>query len=133
MRKMKNDCIILEDVICRSECSEKRMFCPRGIFPYWREIWLRRATGEPPAPGGRTLRNGPWESGSRPRVSFGLPVYNEERSIRRCLDSILAQDFSDFEVVVSDNASTDRTPEILAATPRATTGFESFETRRTWG
>lgn len=53
-------------------------------------------------------------SGARPRVSFGVPVYNEERSIRRCLDSILAQDFPDFEVVVCDNASTDRTPEILA-------------------
>lgn len=50
----------------------------------------------------------------RPRVSFGVPVFNEERSIRRCLDSILAQDFPDFEVVVCDNASTDGTPEILA-------------------
>ena len=54
------------------------------------------------------------ELAPRPRVSFGLPVYNEERSIRRCLDSILAQEFSDYEIVVSDNASTDRTPEILA-------------------
>jgi glycosyltransferase involved in cell wall biosynthesis len=54
------------------------------------------------------------ESAPRPRVSFGVPVYNEERSIRRCLDSILAQEFSDFEIVVSDNASTDRMPEILA-------------------
>jgi len=54
------------------------------------------------------------KSSSRPRVSFAVPVYNEEGSIRRCLDSILAQDFSDFEVVVCDNASTDRTPEILA-------------------
>jgi glycosyltransferase involved in cell wall biosynthesis len=51
---------------------------------------------------------------SRPRVSFAVPVYNEERSIGRCLDSILAQDFADFEVVVCDNASTDRTREILA-------------------
>jgi glycosyltransferase involved in cell wall biosynthesis len=51
---------------------------------------------------------------SQPRVSFGLPVYNEEAAIRRCLDSILAQDFTDFEVVVSDNASTDRTREIVA-------------------
>ena len=50
----------------------------------------------------------------RPRVSFAVPVYNEERSIRRCLDSILGQSFADFEVVVCDNASTDRTREILA-------------------
>jgi glycosyltransferase involved in cell wall biosynthesis len=49
----------------------------------------------------------------RPRISFAVPVYNEERGIRRCLDSILAQTFEDFEIVVSDNASTDRTWEIL--------------------
>ena len=48
-----------------------------------------------------------------PRVSFGVPVRNGEDCIAKCLDSILAQDHTDFEVVVSDNASTDRTPEIL--------------------
>ena len=48
-----------------------------------------------------------------PRVSFGLPVRNGEESIAKCLDSILAQDFIDFEVVISDNVSTDRTCEIL--------------------
>ena len=48
-----------------------------------------------------------------PRVSFGLPVWNGEATIRRCLDSLLAQDFTDFEVVVSDNASTDETSQIL--------------------
>lgn len=40
---MRNDCIILQDVTCRSECSTNRLFCPRGIYPFWREIWLRRA------------------------------------------------------------------------------------------
>jgi glycosyltransferase involved in cell wall biosynthesis len=49
-----------------------------------------------------------------PRVSFGLPVWNGEASIRKCLDSLLAQDFTDFEVVVSDNASTDGTGQILS-------------------
>lgn len=47
-----------------------------------------------------------------PRVSIGLPVYNGERYLRNNLDSLLAQTFTDFEVVISDNASTDRTPEI---------------------
>jgi hypothetical protein len=42
MMRMSNDCLILEDVICRSECSAKRLFCPRSIYPFWREIWLRR-------------------------------------------------------------------------------------------
>jgi glycosyltransferase involved in cell wall biosynthesis len=51
----------------------------------------------------------------RPRVSFAVPVYNEEHSIGRCLDSLLAQDFGDFEIVVSDNASTDRTREVALA------------------
>jgi len=43
MVRMKHDCIVLEGVICQSECSTGRLFCPRAIFPYWREIWLRRA------------------------------------------------------------------------------------------
>jgi hypothetical protein len=43
MLRMKHDCIVLEDVVCRSECSANRLFCPRAIHPYWREIWLRRA------------------------------------------------------------------------------------------
>ena len=42
MMTFGNECIILEDVICRSECSAKRLFCPRSIYPYWREIWLER-------------------------------------------------------------------------------------------
>jgi len=42
MIHMKNECIVLQDVICASFCSENRLFCPRRIFAYWREIWLRR-------------------------------------------------------------------------------------------
>ncbi len=40
--EMHSDCIILDDVWCRSECSSNRLFCPRAIYPYWREIWLER-------------------------------------------------------------------------------------------
>jgi len=47
-----------------------------------------------------------------PRVSVGLAVYNGENFIRAAIDSILAQTFTDFELVISDNASTDRTQEI---------------------
>jgi glycosyltransferase involved in cell wall biosynthesis len=47
-----------------------------------------------------------------PRVSIGLPVYNGERYLREALDSILSQTFRDFELIVSDNASTDRTEDI---------------------
>jgi|HigsolmetaAR206D_1030411.scaffolds.fasta_scaffold04372_5 hypothetical protein len=47
-----------------------------------------------------------------PRVSLGVPLYNAERYLEDCLDAILAQDYQDFEVIISDNASTDRTWEI---------------------
>jgi hypothetical protein len=43
MRKLSNDCIILDGVYCRSRFSDRRLFCPRSIFSYWREIWLTRA------------------------------------------------------------------------------------------
>ncbi len=48
-----------------------------------------------------------------PRVSLGLPVYNATRFLRECLDSILAQSFADFELIVCDNASTDDTVAIV--------------------
>jgi glycosyltransferase involved in cell wall biosynthesis len=47
-----------------------------------------------------------------PRVSIGLPVYNGERYLRECVESLLAQDFADFELIISDNGSTDRTEAI---------------------
>ena len=46
------------------------------------------------------------------RVSIGVPVYNGERYLAEALDSLLAQTFKDFEIVISDNASTDATAEI---------------------
>lgn len=47
-----------------------------------------------------------------PRVAIGLPVFNGENYLAEALDSILSQSFSDFELLISDNASTDRTAEI---------------------
>lgn len=47
-----------------------------------------------------------------PQVSIGMPVYNGERFIREAIDSLLAQTFTDFELIISDNASTDKTEEI---------------------
>lgn len=44
-----------------------------------------------------------------------LPVYNGEVWLKEAIDSILAQTWSDFEFVIVDDGSTDRTPEILAA------------------
>jgi glycosyltransferase involved in cell wall biosynthesis len=49
---------------------------------------------------------------SSPRVSIGLPVYNGEAFLGQALDSLLAQSYPDFELIISDNASTDHTQEI---------------------
>jgi glycosyltransferase involved in cell wall biosynthesis len=46
------------------------------------------------------------------RVSIGMPVFNGEKYVKDALDSILAQTFQDFELVISDNASTDHTQQI---------------------
>jgi hypothetical protein len=42
MLEIKNPCIILDTVACQARYSECRMFCPRSIYSYWREIWLER-------------------------------------------------------------------------------------------
>jgi glycosyltransferase involved in cell wall biosynthesis len=47
-----------------------------------------------------------------PRVSIGMPVYNGDRFLEEALKSLEAQTFRDFELVISDNGSTDRTEEI---------------------
>ncbi len=47
-----------------------------------------------------------------PRVSIAVPVFNGERYLRESLDGLLAQTFTDFELVIADNASTDGTEAI---------------------
>jgi glycosyltransferase involved in cell wall biosynthesis len=47
-----------------------------------------------------------------PLLSVGMPAYNSEKDIRSSLDAILSQTFSDFELIISDNASTDSTQSI---------------------
>ena len=42
MMVMKNECIMLEDVVCHACYAKYRRFCPRSIYAYWREIWLER-------------------------------------------------------------------------------------------
>jgi len=42
MMKVPNDCLILEGVYCQAHYSSDRLFCPRSIYSYWREIWLKR-------------------------------------------------------------------------------------------
>jgi glycosyltransferase involved in cell wall biosynthesis len=51
-------------------------------------------------------------SDNRALVSIGMPVYNGEQHIAQALDSLLAQDYDNFELVICDNASNDGTQEI---------------------
>ncbi len=48
----------------------------------------------------------------RPLVSIGMPLYDEECYLSEALESLLKQDFSNFEIIISDNASIDKTSEI---------------------
>jgi len=54
------------------------------------------------------------QSGKWPSVSILVPVRNEERNIRRLLESLLRQDYPDYEIVVVDDGSTDRTWSIVS-------------------
>jgi chlorobactene glucosyltransferase len=67
-------------------------------------------------------------SSHRPRITRGrmvsilVPARDEERNIARCLDSLLAQTYTNYEIVVLDDQSTDRTWEILCEYQRANPG-----------
>src|SRR5438093_98936 len=75
------------------------------LLPLARAVWaLRAAFVEPPVVD---------SSQSSPRVSVVVPARNEELAIGDCVRSLLAQRYSNFEVIVLDDRSTDRTPEIL--------------------
>ena len=49
---------------------------------------------------------------NNPQISVIVPVYNAEKWLRRCVDSILAQTFTDFELLLIDDGSTDGSPAI---------------------
>jgi hypothetical protein len=64
---LKTPAVILEGVYCQARYSAHRMFCPRSIFSWWREVWLERVSSE-------TLRRVPEDNGEQ-EVSrrVGLP------------------------------------------------------------
>jgi hypothetical protein len=51
MIEMKHDCLILDGVVCSGDRSAQRWFCPRAIYPFWREEWLRRIEAPTPTAG----------------------------------------------------------------------------------
>ena len=44
MIELPNDCVILDGVVCGAHFSHQRLFCPRSLYPFWREIWLKRVS-----------------------------------------------------------------------------------------
>jgi glycosyltransferase involved in cell wall biosynthesis len=58
------------------------------------------------------------DSRKPPKLSIIMPVYNSEKYLPETLDSILAQDFEDYEIVISDDQSTDRSLQISRAYAR---------------
>ncbi|MBD5364212.1 MAG: glycosyltransferase, partial [Bacteroides sp.] len=48
-----------------------------------------------------------------PKISVCIPMFNASRYLRECIDSILAQTFTDFELLIADDGSTDNSVEIV--------------------
>ena len=63
---------------------------------------------------------------SSPKVSIGFPVYNGENYVANALRGLLGQDFQDFELIISDNASTDRTQEVCLEIARQDSRVKYF-------
>lgn len=70
---------------------------------------------------------------SEPHISVGLPVFNGAAFLGAALDSILSQDTQDFEIVISDNASTDGTQELCEAYARVDRRIRVFRQARNIG
>ena len=62
-----------------------------------------------------------------------MPLYNAERYLEEALESLLGQSFDDFELVISDNASTDRTGDICRAYAEKDERIKYFCMRRNYG
>jgi hypothetical protein len=60
MIELKTDALTLDGVVCSGERSLNRWFCPRALYPYWREAWLERAD------------DGPTQSGPEPSEEMGV-------------------------------------------------------------
>jgi glycosyltransferase involved in cell wall biosynthesis len=67
-----------------------------------------------------------------PLVSIGMPVHNAERHLATAVESVLAQSFGDFELIISDNASTDGTEQIVQRYLQrdARIRYQRFDTNR---
>ena len=53
----------------------------------------------------------------KPKFSIIVPVYNTEKYLKRCLDSIKSQSFKDYEVIIVNDGSTDNSSDIISKYP----------------
>jgi glycosyltransferase involved in cell wall biosynthesis len=73
------------------------------------------------------------EMNSVPRLSVGLPVYNGENYLAESLDALLGQSYEDFELIISDNASTDGTADICHSYAKQDSRISYFRQARNIG
>ena len=78
-----------------------------------------------------------WARGAQrstgPRLSIGLPVYNGEDYLAESLEALLGQTYEDFELIISDNASTDGTADICRRYARQDSRIRYFRQSRNLG
>jgi glycosyltransferase involved in cell wall biosynthesis len=67
------------------------------------------------------------------KVSIGLPVYNGEKYLRQALDSIVSQSYRNFELIIVDNASTDKTQQICYEFARKDSRIKYYRNKRNIG
>jgi glycosyltransferase involved in cell wall biosynthesis len=82
-----------------------------GVFCYWLAAVYLSLRGSDKIPKLKQLPI-PDDPSTLPKLSVVVPARNEEHGLRACLESLLAQDYPDFEILVMEDRSTDRTGEI---------------------
>lgn len=65
-----------------------------------------------------------------PTVSIGVPIHNGEKLMRKAIQSILSQTFTDFEIIISNNASTDLTEQICKEYEKKDNRIRYFHQKR---
>src|SRR6201990_1542873 len=68
-----------------------------------------------------------------PRLSIGLPVYNSEDYLAESLEALLGQSYEDYELIISDNASTDSTADICRSYEKRDSRIRYFRQPRNIG
>jgi len=83
-----------------------------GVIGFYVFLWLRTSPDDKAERHTKPTKSAP-DSDGEPFVSIIVPARNEERNIRRCVTSLLEQDYGNYEVIVVDDDSTDGTEHVL--------------------